>query len=167
MTADATYYSGVVQNRQDGNEYVPSGKSINVESGGAITVESGGTLTVASGAVLVMAGHQTIAVEVGTTTAAFSNSGYTTFGSTASNAWTLAAPSRVGLVKTIACTVHGATTVTETVTTLGCKILGATTVVAGTSVMTFSGVQVVQLVSLSTASWGLNHPIPTANVAFS
>lgn len=160
MTADATYQS-VVQIRQDGNAYVPSGKSLNVESGGTLTLESGGVLSVSAGSAI------TVPVEVGTTTAAFSNSGYTTFGSTASNAWTLAAPSRVGLVKTIACTVHGATTVTETVTTLGCKILGATTVVAGTSVMTFSGVQVVQLVSLSTASWGLNHPIPTANVAFS
>lgn len=161
MTADATYYSGVVQTRQDGNTYVPSGKSINVESGGSLVLESGAVLAPAAGSAI------TVPVETGTTAAAFANYGVTTFGSTASNAWTLSAPNRVGLVKTLACTVHGATTVTETVTTLGSKILGATTVVAGTSVITFSGVQVVTLISLSTASWCLAHPIPTANAAFS
>jgi len=160
MTADATYQS-VVQIRQDGNAYVPSGKSLNVESGGTLTLESGGVLAVSAGSAI------TVPVEVGTTTAAFANYGVTTFGSTASNAWTLSAPNRVGLTKTLACIVHGATTVTETVTTLGCKIMGATTVVAGTSVMTFSGVQSVTLISRTTAEWVLAHPIPTANVAFS
>lgn len=161
MTADATYYSGVVQIRQDGNAYVPSGKSLTVESGGTITLESGGVLAQSAGSAI------TIPVEAGTTTAAFANHGLTTFGSTASNAWTLSAPNRIGLVKILACTVHGATTVTETVTTLGCKILGATTVVGGTSVMTFAGVQAVTLVSVTTASWCLAHPKPTAEVSFS
>lgn len=41
MAVDATYPPSVVQHRQDGNMYVPSGKKIEIESGGELSLLSG------------------------------------------------------------------------------------------------------------------------------
>jgi hypothetical protein len=143
MPVDATYQS-VVQIRQDGNAYVPTGKAIEVEAGG----------------------HFAMPVESGTSAASFTNYGVTVFGATASASYQLAAPSRAGLVKVLVHTVHGATTVANTVTATGAKILGGSTVVGGTSVLTFLSVANISLVSTSTAAWAVMSQ-PSANISFS
>jgi hypothetical protein len=152
MTADATVLQGVVNIRQDGNLYVPTGKSANVESGGVLTVETGGQFAMPT--------------EAGSSAATFANYGLTTFGATAATACLLAAPNRAGLIKVIACTVHGATTVSNTVTTVAAKILGGSTVVGGTSVITFTSNAGIALISASTTEWILMSQ-PAANIAFS
>ncbi len=141
---DGTYPSGVVQRRQDGSVYVPSGKSIEIESGGLFQFP----------------------VEAGSSAATLSNHGLTTFGTTAAEGLLLAQPSRAGLLKVLACVVHGATTVSTTVTTVGAKILGGSTVAAGTSVITFTSCGTLTLMSASTVAWV---PLwnPAANIALS
>ena len=143
MAVDLTYPS-VVQSRQDGNMYVPTGKSIEVESGGLFQLP----------------------VEAGSSVATLSNHGLTTFGTTAAEGLLLAQPTRTGLIKVLACTVHGATTVSTTVTAVGAKILGGSTVAAGTSVITFTSCGSLTLISATTAVWV---PLgnPSANIAFS
>jgi len=143
MAADGTYPS-VVQRRQDGNMYVPTSKAIEVEAGGQFAMP----------------------VEAGTSAAAFANYGVTVFGATAAASYQLAQPSRAGLIKVLVHTVHGATTVTNTVTATGSKILGGSTVVAGTSILTFSSVANIALVSTSTSEWAVLSQ-PSANIAFS
>lgn len=167
MTVDATYQPGVVQRRQNGSLCIVSGTTVSFESGGNLRVESGGAATFASGATVTIAGALLLPVEAGTTTAAFTaQTGLTTFGTTGTNAWTLAQPTAgAGIYKVLACTVHGATTVSQTVTCVGATILNATT--AATSVMTFTSRASVALISASSLTWVLAHPAPTANVAFS
>lgn len=143
MAADPTYPS-VLQRRQDGNAYIPSGVALEVEAGG----------------------HIAMPVEAGTSATAFANYGVTVFGATAAATYQLAAPSRAGLVKVLVHTVHGATTVTNTVTATAAKILGGSTVVGGTSVLTFTSVANISLVSTSTAAWAVMSQ-PSANIAFS
>ncbi len=143
MAVDGTYPS-VVQRRQDGNMYVPTGKSLEVEAGGFFMLP----------------------VEAGSSAAVFSNHGVTTFGTTAAETCALAQPARAGILKVLACVVHGATTVSTTVTTVGAKILGGSTVAAGTSVITFTSCGSLTLISASTATW-VPLANPAANIAFS
>jgi hypothetical protein len=70
------------------------------------------------------------------------------------------------LVKVLVHTVHGANTVSNTVTATAAKILGGSTVVGGTSVLTFTSVANIALVSTSTAAWAVMSQ-PSANIAFS
>lgn len=131
MAVDPTYPS-VVQRRQDGSMYVPTSRSLNIEDGGYTTVP-----------VTVMA----------TTSGTITNFGLTTIGTTIAASYTLAVPTAAGMEKTIAVTVHGATTVTQVVSSGAANFLcGGTT--AATSIMTFtSRIQSVTLLSASTALW--------------
>lgn len=153
MATDASYPS-VVQIRQDGNLYVPTGKSINIESGGQV-VYSGGGLNL-------------LAVEsISSSATPFSNAGVTVFGTTATGAsYNLAQPSQVGLSKFLIKTVHGATTTTETVLCTGATILNATT--AATSVITFANRGYVHMISVTTNQWAIVSTVGTkAEVSYS
>lgn len=146
MAVDPTYPS-VVQRRQDGNLYVPTGKNITLESGASLIVSDG---AYAAPPVTVMA----------TTSGTITNYGLTTIGTTVASAYTLAVPAFAGQEKTIACTVHGATTVTQVINSGAANFRCGGTSTAATSVMTFtSPMQCVTLKAASTAVW-----IVTSNV---
>ena len=130
MAADTTYPS-VVQIRQDGNAYAPTGKSINVEDGGQISLP----------------------VTAGTTTANISNFGVSTISSTVAQGYTLDDPDQAGLLKVIACTAAGTSDVDITVTCSAATITGATTEGSNPTIITFQEPGTVTLISTSTALW--------------
>jgi len=140
MTADATYGQGVVNIRQDGNLYAPTGKSISIESGGSLLIESGGQFA------------EPVTVLATTVATVFNNHGIVVMTSTANGIHTLAAPSRAGLKVTLANSVHGATTVTKVITATGATITGGTTAALTTITFT-SSIQSLTLISTSTANW--------------
>jgi hypothetical protein len=152
MTADATYGQGVVNIRQDGSLYVPTGKSVSIESGGSLLIEAGGQVA------------EPVTVLATTVATVFNNHGLVVMTSTANGIHTLAAPSRAGLRVILANSVHGATTVTKTVTTTGATITGGTT--GTTTIATFtSAIQSLSLISTSTANWHVTSNVNS--VAFS
>ena len=124
---------------------VLSSGELNVDSGGAITVDDGG--------------HFTMPVTVqATSTGTITNYGVTTFGTTTANTYTLAVPTRAGLRKILACTIHGATTITDTINTnsTAVTILSTSGQAAGgllTRMLFTNAGQRVELVSLSTSQW--------------
>lgn len=148
-------------------------KELVVGSTATLTIESGATVTdagtasftgvktVASGGVLSVADGGELAVPVttkSTSTGTITNYGVTTFGSTSADTYTLTAPDRAGLRKTLICTVHGATTISSAITTATTNsyIRGSTVVAADTHTLTFlkSG-QFMELISVSTSEWRL------------
>ena len=126
------------------------GKELVVGSTGTITVESGGAIALEDG------GHFAMPVTVkSTSTGTITNYGVTTFGSTSADAYTLAAPTRAGLLKILACTVHGATTTASVITTASTNsyIRGSSSP-GDTHTITFlDGGTFAQLVSVSTSEW--------------
>jgi hypothetical protein len=175
MPNDATYQPGVVQIRQNGDLAVVTGTSAIIETGGGLTVESGGALAVASGGTVSLTGAMTIPtggyiavpVENATTTAALTNYGLSIISTTAADlAFSLAAPTAAGMIKTIASVDHGATTITQTVKLVGCKVSGGSTVLAGTSVIGFLNNTSITLISLGTTSWAIYGPRPTTEISF-
>lgn len=176
MADDATYQVPL-QRQQGGTNLsigstgtitVESGGDINVSAGGAITINASsglivatsGTLQVASGGALQVAtgGHLTVPVTVqSTTSGTITNFGVTTIGTTIAGAYTLADPDRAGLAKTIACTVHGATTVSQVITTASTNVtIIGTSSPAATILRTLTftnGGQSISLISSSTTAW--------------
>lgn len=146
MTQDRSYQPGIYRT-QGGNELV-------VGSSGLITVETGGAIVVADGGQIA----NPVTTQA-TTSGTITNHGITTFGTTKQDAYVLADPSRAGLRKSLICTVHGATTITATVTTAStvCTIVGSTVALGGIlRTLTFlSAGGAVELVSLSTAAWAI------------
>lgn len=142
MTQDATVLAPVLYRKQSGSAGLASGSTFEIHSGGNILIETGGQLEVPV---------TTQATTSGTITAY----GYTTIGTTIASAYTLAAPDHAGLRKTIACTVHGASTVAQVITLAGSatalNITGGSTAAATT--ITFSEPGVVELISATTAVW--------------
>ena len=121
---------------------IPSGAELNVDSGGAITLDDGA--------------HFTMPVTVkSTSTGTITNFGVTTFGSTSADAYTLAAPTRAGLLKFLICTVHGATTTASVITTASTNsyIRGSSSPGDTHTVTFLDGGTFIQLVSVSTAEW--------------
>lgn len=160
MTVDTTVQPGVFNIRQNGSAAVASGTTLTVESGGTARVESGGALTVADGAKLYLP-----VTTQATTSGTITNYGVTTIGTTIASGYTLADPDAAGLVKTIVCTVHGATTVAQVITTAAATITGATTATV-THVTITSRVGFVTLVATSTSNWAVMAKSAT-DVAFS
>ncbi len=170
MAIDATYPLGGTGVYQDqgglkltvgtsGSIEVESGGEVNVQSGGVATVKSGGELNVDSGGAITIDDGGEIAVPVtvkSTSTGAITNYGVTTFGSTSADSYTLTAPDRAGLRKTLVCTVHGATTISSVVTTATTNsyIRDSTGVAGDTHALTFlSAGRSCELVSVSTSEW--------------
>lgn len=127
-----------------GNLTVQTTGVLNVDSGGAITIDTGG--------------HIAYPVTTqSTTSGTITNYGLTVFGTTIADAYTLAAPTRAGLHKTLMCTVHGATTVNAVVTTNSTSVTIISTSDPASVIrrtMTFTnGGQCVQLISSSTSAW--------------
>lgn len=129
-----------------GSIVINSSGDLNIDSGGKITLDDGGQI---AGPVTVQA----------TTSGTITNYGITTIGTTIASLYTLAAPNRAGLEKSIYCTVHGATTVSQIVRTDS-----TSTTIVGTSnpasvcirTLTFTnGGQSITLESLSTSAWGV------------
>lgn len=136
-----------------GNEIViESTGLITVKNGGEVNVDSGGRITLDDGA------HFALPVTTqSTTSGTITNFGLTLIGTTIADGYTLADPTRAGLLKAIFCTVHGATTVVSTVTTASTNVtIGATsdgtTGIRRTMNFTNAG-QAVVLVSSSTTAW--------------
>ncbi len=163
--ADATYPLGGQGNRQE-----QGGKSWVIGSTGSLTFESGGQLTgspaVPSGSELNFDSGSAISLDDGaqltvpvtvksTSTGTITNFGITTLGSTSNNAYTLAAPDRSGLRKTLIYTVSGASgTCSITTASTNSYIRSSTAVAGDTHAITFTEAgDWAELVSVSTAEW--------------
>ena len=158
-----------VYRKQGGKELVVgSSGTLTVETGGTLSVTTGATVSFSSGTPLAVAGSTgiividdsgKIAVPVTiktTSTGTISNFGYTAIGSTSANAYTITAPDKAGLMKYIAVTVHGATTITCTITTASTNsyIRSSTAAAGDTHVLNFTSAgEAVTMVSHSTAEW--------------
>jgi hypothetical protein len=142
MALDSTMTPGVFQIKQNGSAAVVSGTTLDVQSGGVLRAEDGG----------VIASPVTVQA---TTSGTITNFGLTTFGTTIASAYTLAAPHVPGIRKTLACTIHGASTVSQVVTFGGSatalNLAGGST--AAVTTLTFTEHGVVELVSATTSQW--------------
>lgn len=142
MTQDATVTAPLLYQKQNGSAGLSSGSTFDIHSGGSVNVETGGNIAVP---VTVKA----------TTSDTITNFGYTTIGTTIASAYTLDAPNKAGLVKDIACTVHGASTVSQVLTFGGSatalNVSGGTT--AAVTTLTFTEPATVRLISASTSVW--------------
>lgn len=163
MGADSTYPlggQGIYTKQGDAEMVVGSTGVLNVigqaiiNSSGELNVDSGGAFTIDDGAQV----SKPVTVQT-TTSGTITNYGITTIGTTIASLYSLAAPSRAGLEKSIYCTVHGATTVSQIVRTDS-----TSTTIVGTSnpasvcirTLTFTnGGQSITLESLSTSAWGV------------
>ncbi len=158
MTVDGTAPPGVFRIGQNGSAAAVSGTTLTIESGGSLRVESGGSVVIASGGSLTYADGATPASPVtvqSTTSGTITNAGYTSIGTTIASAYTLAAMTTAGVTKRIACTVHGASTVSQVITFAGSATAlapcGGTT--AAVTTITFTEPGVVELISATTAVW--------------
>lgn len=141
MTQDATHQTFGLYQKQNGSPGLSSGSTLEIHSGATVKVEDGGVFA-----------HPvtTVATTAGTVT----NCGYTILGATQTAAWTLNAPSAAGIEKTLACTVSGASSVSQTLTFTGATCLnpaGGST--AAITTLTWTEPGVVVLVSATTAVW--------------
>ena len=133
--------------------YNPGGTGIRREQGGRVlAVGSTGEVNIEDG------GKLTFPVTTQTTTSGtITNFGLTKFGTTIAAAYTLANPDYAGQLKILSCTVHGATTVTQTITTAStaCTIAGTSSGAGATiRTLTFTNAgQSIALMSLSSTSW--------------
>ena len=159
---------GVYHKQGNKELVVGSSGTLTVETGGTVTVTTGATVSLSSGTPLAVSGSTGIVViDTGgqiavpvtvhtTSTGTITNFGVTTFGSTSADSYTLTAPDRAGLRKTLICTVHGATTVTSNVVTATTNsyIRNSTGVAADTHTLAFLAAgEYAELISVSTSEW--------------
>lgn len=123
------------------------------------TASISGVVTFNSTAAIVLADGSKLAVPKttqSTTSGTITNFGLTTFGTTILNGYTLAAPDRAGLRKTLIYTIGGASAVNAVITTASTNsYIRNTTAVAGdTHVITFTEAgDWAELISVSTSEW--------------
>ena len=132
------------------------GKELVVGSTGTITVEAGGTIAISSDGGQIAWPVTVKSTSIGVIT----NYGVTAIGSTSANAYTITAPDKAGLMKVIVSTVHGATTITCTITTASTNsyIRASTSAAGDTHVLNFTSAgEAVTMVSLSTSEWRVLH----------
>lgn len=161
---------GVYRSHGGRNIVVGSSGTITIETGGTLTATTGATISFSSGTPLAVSGSTgivvidtggQIAVPVTVVTSSagtITNFGVLAFGSTSANAYTLTAPDRPGLRKTIVCTVSGASTVTSTLTTATTNsyIRNSTGVAADTHTLTYTEAgDWSELISVTTSEWRL------------
>lgn len=169
--ADATFpLAGQgVYRKQGGKELVVgSSGTLTIEAGGTLSITTGATVSLSSGTPLTASGSTgiividsggQIAVPVTVTTSSagtVTNFGVFAFGSTSANAYTLTAPDRPGLRKTIINTVSGASTVTSTLTTATTNsyIRNSSGVAADTHTLTYTEAgDWTELISVTTSEW--------------